>query len=177
MLGATVCYHHGGPSRQVQRKAQRVLAIERAAKVARSILGAAGEPLEPLDALVKAQQHCEAMILTFTIATDAICERLGESALTVTDAKGATTAHPYVVELRHWNDQLRQIASGQLRADIDERRAKVSELQLEQMRKRIEGFMVESGRDLTDPAEVRLIQRWFTGEMPSEPAAIEAKAA
>ena len=172
-----MCYHHGGRARQVQRKAEQVLAIERAGKVARSILGPAAEPLEPLDALIKAQQHCEAMILTYTIATDAIVEKRGEGALTVTDMKGATTAHPYVVELRHWNDQLRQIASGQLRADIDERRAKVSELQLEQMRKRIEGFMRESGRDLTDPAEVRLIQRWFTGEMPSEPAAIEANPA
>lgn len=135
--------------------------------MARSILDMEQEPLDPLDALIAAQRHCEAMLLTNKIVVDALVEQGGQGALTVTDAKGTKAPHPALVELRHWNDQYRQIAQGQLRAGIDERRARVSELQLEQMRKRIEGYAREKGIDLTDPAEVRMIQRWFTGEMPS----------
>jgi hypothetical protein len=150
--------------------------LEKATRIARSVLGAAGEALDPLDALVAAQRHAEAMILTYRIAVDALVAERGDSALTVVDAKGTRATHPHLVELRHWNDQLRQMAVSQLKADVEERRARVTEMQLGEMRERLEGYAREKGIDLTDPAEVRQLQKWFAGDRPADgvPAALTA---
>lgn len=161
------CPKHGAGAPQVRRKAEQRLALAEATKTARSILGSAGGAMDPLDALVRTQEYCEEMILTYTIVVDALRERGGDAALVVTDAKGTTTSHPHLVELRHWTADLAKVATSQLKQNVDERRVQVSEVQLAQMRKRIEGYAHEKGIDLTDPKEIRLIQRWFTGPMPT----------
>lgn len=173
MRGQRVCKLHGGKSPQALAKAEQRQALDQAQREATSILGVAGTDQDPLEHALEAMYRAKWMETALSLVLERRASRDGEishGGLTTTDMKGTTTADPLLVELRHWTTLRTQISTSLMRAGIAERHVRISERQLEQMVQRVRGFVAELGLSLDDPQIIRLLQRWFSGEMPSMPA-------